>query len=494
MKKSIIKITTFALAVLMLTTSCDKLADFGNTNTNPAATNSPNTAALLTNVLSGFGGYSYQNVPSLYCQYFSETQYPEASQYSFQMVNSMANYSGLLYDLQNIIITNTNEDTKLTASLNGANENQIAIATILKAYIFWVMTDRVGDLPYKTALNGDPAVSYESQESIYKGLIQELTDAMALFVDGAAIQGDLVYNGNIAKWKKMANSMRMLMALRLSKKYPGSSEYAATQFKAALADPAGHISSNDDNFALYYPGGNFRNPYYGMYDGRKDYGESKTMTDMLTTLANDPRSMVYGADVDGNPSILGVPYGWNRTAINDWCSNNPTYTWVFDPDYRMETSPLFIVKASTLLLARAEAADRGWTSETANTETLYQAGITASFEQWGLAAPDAMYFTDADVDLTEAFGTGANLAKIATQTWVAFYPDGVQGWANWRRTGYPVLTPAPDATNDSGEIPRRYAYSTNDYSLNGDSVKAAVVRQWGDEDNDTQDERVWWDK
>jgi hypothetical protein len=494
MKKSIIKITTLALAVLFYTSSCDQFADFGSTNTNPAATNSPNTAALLTNVLSGFANYSYQNIPSLYCQFFSETQYPEASQYSLQLVSPQGNYSGHLYDLQNIIITNTDEATKQIASTNGANDNQIAIARILKAYIFWTLTDRSGDIPYKTALIGDPNVSFETQESIYKDLIKELTEAVGQFVTGAPIKGDIVYNGDIAKWKKLANSMRMLMALRLSKRYPGATEYAATEFKAALAHSAGHISTNADNFALVYPGGNFRNPYYGMYDGRKDYGESETMTTILASFSNDARLTVFGADIDGNPSSLGVPYGHNRTFTNDWCSTNSTYAYVFDPDYRKETSPLFIVKASTLLLARAEAADRGWTTETANTEILYQQGINLSYEQWGLTAPAAAYFANTAVDLTSAFGTGANLQKIATQTWVAMFPDGVQGWANWRRTGFPVLTPAPDATNSSGEIPRRYAYGTADYNLCEDSVKAAVVRQWGAEDEDTQDARVWWDK
>ena len=71
------------------------------------------------------------------------------------------------------------------------------------------------------------------------------------------------------------------MALRLSKVYPTASDYAATQFKAALADGAGSIATNADNFTLVYPGGNFKNPYYNMYDGRKDYGESETMTTCL---------------------------------------------------------------------------------------------------------------------------------------------------------------------------------------------------------------------
>jgi hypothetical protein len=487
MKKSIYTITTFTLAVVLLFSSCDKLADFGDTNTNPAVTNNPNTAALLTNVLSGFGSYSAANAPSLYCQYYSETHY------TLNQASPMAIYSGHLEDLANIITTNTNAATKDVAALNGANENQIAIARILKAYIFWTITDRWGDVPYKTALKGDPKVSYESQESIYKDLIKELTEAVAQFTTGAAIKGDIVYNGDIAKWKKLANSVRMLMALRLSKVYPTAAGYAATEFKAALADANGSISGNADNFTLVYPGGNFKNPYFNMYDGRKDYGESLTMTNLLGSFSNDARLTVFGADLNGNPSTVGVPYGMFRGDAIPWTNVNPGWAYVFNPTFREATDPLFIVKASTILLARAEAADRGWTTETANTETLYQNGITAAYTQWGLTAPSAAYFSSANVDLTAAYGTGANLPRIQAQQWVAFFPDGIQGWANWRRTGVPALVPGPGAVNNPPVIPRRYIYGTADYSLAGDSVKIAVKRQWDSEDNDLMEERVWWD-
>jgi hypothetical protein len=493
MKKSIYKITTFALAVVLLFSSCNKLSDFGNTNTNPAATNAPNTAALLTNVLSEFGGYGSHRGSALYCQYYSETQYPELSIYTANLASPMGVYSGFIYDLQNIIKTNTDEATKTVAELNGANANQIAIARILKAYIFWTITDRWGDVPYKTSLSGDPAVSFESQESIYKDLIKELTEAVAQFTTGAAIKGDIAYSGNIANWKKLANSMRMLMALRLTKKYPGAAEYAATQFKAALTDAAGSIDENSENFMLTPPGGNFKNEFWEMYDGRKDYGESATMTTIMSNLS-DLRQTVYGSDVNGVPSSKGVPFGRLRSFIDPWCGANPDYTYVMANAYRTETSPIFILTASHVLLARAEAADRGWTTETANTKVLYESGITASFTQWGIAAPTAGYLASGSVNLTNPFGTGANLALINLQQYVAFYPNGLQGWANWRRTNIPALTPAPDGTNSPLVVPRRYMYGSTDYSLNGDSVKAAVVRQWGAENKDLMDQKVWWDK
>ena len=493
MKKSIYKITTLALAVVLLVSSCDMLSDFGDTNTNPAATNSPNTAALLTNVLSGLGGYATMNGPSLYCQYYSECQYPELSLYTANLTTTMGTYAGSLYDLENIKITNTDAATKTVAELNGANNNQIAVATILQSYILWTITDRWGAMPFRTALKGNAAVSFESQESIYKGIISDLTAAVGqITTTGAALKGDIVYNGNMANWKKLANSMRMLMALRLSKVYPTSAGYAATEFKAALADAAGSFDENSENFMLNPPGGNFKCNYWSRYDGRKDYGESATMTTIMTNLS-DTRQQVYGSTVNGVASSKGVPYGRVRTYIDPWCNSNPDYCYVMANAHRTETSPVFIITAGHVLLARAEAADRGWTTETANTKTLYEAGITASHTQWGIAAPSAGYLANAQVNLPAAFGTGANLSFIHLQQYVAYYPDGMQGWSNWRRTNIPALTPAPDGTVIPLAIPRRYMYGTTDYSLNGDSVDAAVIRQFGADDKDLMSSRIWWD-
>jgi hypothetical protein len=489
MKKTSYKILIFTLAVGMFL-SCSKLEDFGDTNVNPGGTNTPITAALLTNALSGIGGYASHMGTSTYCQFVSETQYSDFSCYSNNLASPGGAYSGVIYDLENIIKNNTDAETKDVAVLNGANANQIAIARILKAYIFWTITDRWGDVPYTDALKGDPNITYDTQEVIYKALLKELTEAVAQFTTGAAIKGDIIYAGDIAKWKKFGNSIRMLMSLRLSKRYPGAADYAATQFKAALADAGGSISTNADNFTVVYPGGNFRNPYYALYDGRKDYGESATMTTLLGSLNNDARQNVFGSDVNGVASSLGVPYGRNRTYIDAWCGNNPTYTYVFANSYRQQTSPVYVMTASRVLLARAEAADRGWTSETANTSTLYQNGITASFTQWGLPAPTASYFSFAAVALPSAFGTGANLTQIATQQYIAFYPDGIQGWSNWRRTNIPALTPAPDATNSPKVIPRRYMYATSDYALTKTGVEAAVARITG---GDKMDSKVWWD-
>lgn len=466
-----VKIFTAITAITMFTVAgCDKLKDFDNTNLNPNGTTIPSAAALFTNVEAGIGSYGFNARAGLYCQYFSETQYTDASRYSIPQIDFVGTYTGSLEDLQNII------------NLNVSN-SQTAVAMVLKNYIYWVMTDQWGSIPYSAALTGGlSAPDYDTQEEVYKALIADLTSAVAMF-DGSTINGDIVFDGDESKWIQTANSIRMLMALRLSKVYPGSGDYAATEFKAALS--AGVITDNGDDFVIYYPGGNFQNPIYAVYNGREDYGESQTMTDLMTGL-NDPRQTAFGGESLNNneTSSTGVPYGLTRETTVAYTTANPAWARVLRGDYRTESSPIYLITASQTALARAEAAQRGWTTE--NVSTLYTQGITASFEQWDMGSPSSAYLSQSDVSLSTD-----PLSKIALQRYIATYPDGMQGWSEWRRTGVPALSPAPDATND-GEIPTRYRYGQAEYSTNPNGVQQGIQDLAPNEDVETA--HIWWDK
>lgn len=463
----IIKLSA-GILLLAILTGCNKVKDFGNTNINPGTTSQPIVGALLTNVEASLGGYAAQTRGGLYAQYFSETQYTDVSLYSNPLLNFSGEYAGVVYDAQNII------------NVNGG-ASQSAAANVLKQYLFWTITDRWGDVPYSEALKGTAILNpkYDSQESIYKGMISELTAAIAQFNTSSVITGDVIYGGDITKWKKLANSLRMLMSIQLSKRYPTASDYAAIQFKAALNDANGYIATNADNFTLIYPA-NFLNPWYSTYNGRKDYGESPIVINLLTGFS-DSRQSVYGT------STVGVPYGVVRATAEAFTQNNPSWSYILNPTYREINDPIVIVSAAQVALARAEAADYGWTTE--NLSTVFQSGVSLSFTEWGLTAPSATYFTQQDVALTTA-GTGANLKQISLQRYLAAYPNGLQGWNIWRKSGYPNLTPAPNATNTSKQIPRRYTYGTGEYGSNPDQTKAAAAAIGGD----TQDTRVWWDK
>jgi len=486
--KKIFKLSSAAItiALVFLGVSCSKVNDFGDTNVNPGGTGTPVTAALLTNVLSGIGGYTTSVQPGQYAQYFSETQYPGTSLYSAPILAFSGTYSGSLFDLQNIINQNTDPATKTIVAASGSNANQIAVARILKAYIYWNITDRWGDIPYSEALKGAAIKlpKYDKQSDIYVDLVKELKEAIAQFDNtGIIFKGDILMNyagtGTVTavntKWKKFANSLRMLIALRASKIFPTAGQWSATEFAAALADANGYIASNTDNVALAYPNTTFPNPWYSNYviSARSDNAVTSFMMNTLTSTA-DPRAASYGTNT------VGFPYGLDRpraTLYTPAC-------FILKGTGMAATDPVNIVTASVVTLARAEAAERGWTSESA--ATLYAAAINLSFTQYGYTAAQATTYL---AQPAIAYGTN-NLQKIATQKWIALFPDGIQAWCEWRRTGFPVLTPAPYATNPSKLIPRRYMYGTDEYSLNATNVAAAVTLMGKDD----QDTRVWWDK
>jgi hypothetical protein len=470
-------------ASLLVYQSCKKIEDFGNMNQNPNATTEPNTAALLTQVLSGVGSNlvwdqgGISTVAGLYTQYFTETQYTEASRYAKPNFNFDGYYTGSMYDLQNIINYNSDAGTAVKAAASGSNANQIAIARILKAYYFFFLTSNYGDIPYSAALKGVGTNVYDPQQTILVGLIAELKAAVDQFDNGPAIRGDIMFDGNITLWKKFANSARLLIALQMAKKDPGTGK---TEFLAALGHSAGVITTNAENTMITYPGGVFNHPGYQYYKitQRDDYAIAKTLTDQLNT-TNDPRMNAYGS------SNVGFPYGLTRDNAVAFANANTNFARVLNPAYRPANGTVVIIGAANITLARAEAAQRGWTAE--NVATLYTSGIQQSWEQWNQynAGTFATYIAQASVVLTP----GTEMQKIATQEWIAWFPNGWQGYNLWRRTGFPVLTPAPGTTT----IPRRFPYGPNEYNLNPANVQAAATLYSVGGVDDSQFAHVWFD-
>ena len=511
-----------ASVVLLSASSCKKLEDFGDTNVDPNGSTQVLTSALLTNILGNM--YNIQNKldAGYFAQYFAEPTYPGSSRYNQPKFNFSGYYSGVMMDAQVIINKNSDPATAglPTVGGNGANGSQIAIATILKNYNMWLITDAWGDIPYSEALKGVGNLypKYDEQFDVYKSIISELTTAVDQFDEaGLTMRGDIsTYNGNVAQWRKLANSIRMLAALRLSKRFPNAGEYAATEFAAALNSPYGHIETNADNFTLTFPGGNYRNPWFAT-GGSSDNGVSRTYTDLLLGLG-DSRINSHASNTNG------VPYGYELPvpASGNWAK-------ILAPQFREETSPLVIINAASVVLAKSEAAERGWIAGDA--KTWYDQGVALSFQQWNQALPGA-YLTTGPANFNTGAGVacclGANalipggtstpgasaptptaLSRIMLQQYIAFYPDGMQGWANWRRSenvldgqtqppapegpysGVPNLKPTVFNTNSSGEIPRRFVYGTTEYSLNLSQLQLAIDRLASGDDS--QDERVWWD-
>lgn len=464
---------------------CKRIDEFGDINQDPGRTTEPITSALLTAVL-GLSGTTYPSLGQLatntrgglYAQQFSETQYTETSLYAEPKADFDGTYAGPLNDLQNIINYNTDPETAVKAAANGSNANQIATARILKAYYFWVLTDQYGEIPYSEALKGEGNTKFDTQQSIYMDLFKELKEAAGQFDGGRAFIGDILYNGDAAKWKKFANSIRLLMALRLSK-------VDATTGAAQAADAvaSGVFTSNSDNAVLVYPGGTYNSPWYTLYDGRKDFAMSNVMDNFLTN-TNDPRLGEFGS------SDIGFPYGLPRAQAEAFNTSSGGNWARILPDHRRDQAAdeVVVLNYAQVLFAQAEARQRGWITSGPSVADLYRAGIEASWEEWDISfTPTDVtnYLAHPSVDITTA-----PLEKIAVQRWLATYPNGLQAWFEWRRTGFPVLTPTPHATNQSGQIPRRYVYGTRTYALNKANTDEAAARMGGD----TQDSRVWWDK
>ncbi len=468
--------TFIVAALLTVATSCGD--NFGTMNISPNSPSNPNTASILTGAIRNVGAAVTGIQPGLYVQHFGDVTYIEESRYKTVNFDYNGFYAGPLMNLQFIIQQNTDAATKSSAAATGSNANQIATARILKAYFFQFLTDRWGDIAYSEALkaSGDFSPKFDKQQDVYTDLFKEWKEAAAQFDAGKAVQGDILLSGNVARWKKFAASLRAIAALRLSKVDPAKGK---TEFAAAVAD--GLLASNADNVKYgYLSEANNEHPLYNNYitTNRKDFAVSSTFVDYLTKVG-DPR-LATMADKNINGAYRGVPYGvfpptWKAQDVS-----------LAATAMRQQNSPVNVLTYAQVLFAQAEAAQLGWISGSA--KTFYEAGIKASMEQWGAYTADAYakYIAQPDV----AFTSAKAIEQIATQRWIALFYQNSEAWAEWRRTGFPVLKPAEKPLNGGTDIPRRMAYPTTAPTLNKTNYDAIISTQGAD----TQYTRVWWDK
>jgi len=486
--KSKIRYTAAVLAAIAVgTTSCGK---FGDTNVNPNSVTTPVTSALLTSVETFIGADAVGSPTStasapitgfytpFFVQHWSQIQYPDNSLYPTSGVSWDSYYAGPMEDLYNIIQVNTANPNPIAAS--GNSVNQIQIARILLAYYYSILTDRYGDIPYSQALKGSVTIAYDKQQAIYTDLFAQLASAVSSFQStGTAITGDIIYGGDLSKWKRFANSLRLSLAMRLSKVDPATGK---TQFMAALTDAGGVIDANTYNFKLTYPGGTFNYPLYNLTSASV-VAISKPLADLMNGYS-DPRVVKYG-QVNSSNVVKGFPYGLNRSDALTWIATNPDYSLAFDASLKTSSSTVTIFSAAYIDLLRAEAALTYTTGE--NALTMLTKGITDSWAQWGVTGNTATYLAAIGASVS------APLAKIQEQEWIALYGSEQNAFDEWRRTGVPVLTPAPDATNPTKTIPRRFPYPSGEANTNGVAYNAAIASfPYGGSDTETN--RVWWDK
>lgn len=459
MKKSAILFLT-----IIFSGSCT-LRDFEeDINLDPNNPSNASAPQLLANAMLSLQDIGESTTGEFLGQYLSETQYVVTSRYPQEGTSFYGWYEGPLVNLQTVLNTAT-------------AANHLAVAKILKAYYIWHITDRWGDVPFSEALQGaaDFTPKYDTQESIYSALFDLLEEAQAQLDESIPLSGDIMYGGDMAQWKKFANTIRMLMALRLSEVTTSTID-AEAEFNAALT--AGVMESNDDNF-VFYPNneGTIQNYWHTrvIVDGDEWWALTGTLVDIMEPV-NDPRLPVYGAPARTSGEFIGLPIG---TAPNG-AAHTENYSLI-GPAILDADHPVYLVTYAQSLFARAEAAARNWTNEDA--ETNYNDAVENSILQWtGSTVDVAGYLAEPEV----IFDSNTAIEQISTQRYIHLFLHGYEAWAEWRRTGFPAF-----ALSNGNEVPTRQSYVADESFNNTDNYTEAVQRQFNGEDD--MYGRVWWD-
>ena len=387
--------------------------------------------------------------------------------------------------------------------------NTYNAARIWKAYAFMILTDTYGDVPYSEAGQGytNEIISpkYDPQQAIYKDILKELDEASAALTTAQPpVTTDILYGGDVAKWKKLGYSLMLRAAMRHTKVEPATAE---TYVKKAVA--GGVFQSNADNSTIRHTA--IYNNYIANHLAAREKTNFYLAAPFVDYLKanNDPRLPVFAvryvgakggqeqtpARASSDPKVqIGMPMGYNDVSINSVLAQNGVASlWDFSQVnlstvLKLDAPEFHITYAQTQLLL-AEAALRGWVTGTA--ADYFAKGVRAALEQmafYGAAIPEASIKAYLD---TQSLVAGKELELINTQYWVASFLDGNEAFANFRRSGFPALTKNPYPGSEvKGDFIRRMPYPDSEIVVNSAKLNEAITRQGPN----TLDTRVWWDK
>jgi len=369
-----------------------------------------------------------------------------------------------------------------------------------------------GPLPYSQMSNGQYAVAYDDEKTAWHAMIDDLDEVIEELTSAAATSSakplasvDYVYGGDTRMWVKFANSLKLRMAMRISSVDP---EYAKTKAEEAVAHSIGVMTAASDS-AYDNLNGRYKNGYFTVGDSWGEMRANACITAYMNGY-NDPRRAAYfrEAELDGG-GYIGVRSG------------DPNATPAKYAQYsRMkveQTTPMAVFYASEAWFLRAEGALKGWNMG-GTVQQLYEQGVRTSFDEWGASGVDAYLadntslpgnYTDpvnssmsianqnkTTIAWDESATAEKKLERIITQKWIANFPLGLEGWSDFRRTGYPYIFPAQTnrsaqgITNERGQ--RRLRFSEDEYSTNSANVQAAVKMLSNGQDSDNTD--LWWAK
>lgn len=440
---------------------------------------------------------------------------------------------------------------------SGEEENRTninAALRIYRVYLMSIITDIYGDAPYSEAglgyLEEKYNPRYDTQEEIYNDFFVELKDAgAALTASGDKITGDVIYNGDVAKWKKLANSLRLRFAMRISKVAP---EKARQEFEDALAGDGGVFAGNEDDALIKYMDISFSfgqdsyTDYRGNALSQLFFGNdpANNPSYLCSTFFNqlyntgDPRTfMIARFYYDGlmsstkpdnridltdeiiekgiqmNPCVPGSfsydpwPTGYDSDIMKEVAKTNPSVetTMARETEPKLANNflkgdnPGVVMTYAEVNFLKAEAVLNGWNVGGETAEQLYSKGVRAAMD---FLTDNYGYDRISDDDFNtymENNGIGHTDAQkreaINTQAWILHFTNPAECWANVRRSGYPRLkSPAEygygQYLTGGAEIPVRLCYPTLESSYNKPGYEEALERMGGTNSWNTP---VWWD-
>ena len=470
-----------AFALVLFVPACTKDFEKINTDATLVTREIIKPSMLFTAVLKNSIFSSYNtSVITEYSGYYSN----QGSGVIFQNANWTEPFNTYYRDY----LINAAEVVRLTGD-NAKLANEHAIGRIWKAWLFSQLTDAYGDIPYfEATMKVEEVINqpkYDLQSDIYKDLLKELKEATAeLNADPSKASfgsADILFGGDIDRWKRFANSLRFRLAIRVRYADPALAQQNITDLSAAelIDDNSLNASLNTIDGALT----SNRNPIFDDPTNSYPLWASFTATDNLKRLSDPRLSILAAPATDGISGYRGRPIALGQ--------NEKTYTEestaILPSFFREAVHNIIVLNAAEAYFLQAEAALAGLSGGDA--QALYQRGIEASMKQYNVAdAAITSYLNSAAGLLT---GTEEEkLEQIIVQKWLAIYYESNEAWAEFRRTGYPRIWTGSDKGNTDGNIPRRLTYPLDEYAKNETNIKTAVTRLSA---GDIYMSKVWWD-
>lgn len=474
----------FSIMLLTVLGSCKDFEDF---QSDPNRTTEGDPGLLLTGIeVSNLREIS-QNA-AMASRYLAQVDFYNDAQYYTWLRSGFGSYNNLRQ------VVKMEEE-----ALKKGNINYLGIGKFFRAYIFLSLTNTFGDIPYSNALqatedNFEPP--YDSQSSIYAKILDDLDEANSILsIDNGVISGDIIYDGNIMKWRKAINALTLRVLISLSKKENNSGLDVKGRFNTIINNPTDYpiFESRDDDLAIQYldQDGN-RYPFFNDNDFKTSFYLDMLFVDTLKSL-QDPRLFYFGEKEPNGSNLPDDDFdaysGMDGSATlgDNAIRKSSGEGSIIDTRYweNPTVEPAIALGYTEVQFTIAEAAARGWISS--NPEVHYNEGITSSMQFYGINQSDIdTYLAQPSVQYSAQTG----IEQILTQKYLSFFLNsGWEPFYNQRRTGIPNFTTDGGGVGNDQMVPKRWMYPQGEINENNENLQEAITRQFPE--GDTVNGEMW---